>query len=89
MFMSEITKQDLQDLTAAMVEGFDAMQQRFEEVDATLEQHGKMIDHIAGRVDDLWVEAGAQTEANRRFETRIARIESHLGLTDLEEPIAA
>ena len=87
--MDAATKQDIENLTTAVVEGFQAMHQRFEEIEDTQKKHGEMIDHIAGRVDDLWVEAGAQTQANRRFETRIDRLEKHLGLSPLEEDLIA
>lgn len=94
--MTDITKQDLNDLTKAMVGGFEALHQRFEDVDerltrieGTQAKHGDMIDHIAGRVDDLWIEAGAQTQANRRYEIRIERLEKHLGLCPIEEDMIA
>lgn len=94
--MTDITKQDLNDLTEAMVGGFEALHQRFEEVDERLTRmeetqtkYSDMIDHIAGRVDGLWVEAGAQTQANRRFETRIDRLEKHLGLSPIVEDLIA
>ena len=103
MNMNEVTKQDFENLTAAVVEGFAAIHQRFEEVDerfnkiderfnkveTTLDQHGTMIDHIAGRVDDLWTEAGAQTVANRRFEARLDRLELQMGLGPISEDAIA
>jgi len=87
--MDAATKQDIENLTTAVVEGLQAMHERFEEIDETLTQHGQLIDHIAGRVDDLWVEAGAQTQANRRFEARIERLEQQLGLSPITEDMIA
>ncbi|MDB4020157.1 hypothetical protein N9491_06045 [Planktomarina temperata] len=94
--MNEITKQDLESLTSAMVNGFQSMHDRLDDanqrltnIEETLGKHGEMIDHIAGRADDLWVEAGAQTQANRRFEARIARLETQMGLSPIEDMIAA
>lgn len=94
--MSEITKQDLQDLTSAMVEGFQHVHDRFDGVDERLtnlenrqEKFEDLLDHIAGRVDDLWTENGSQVITNRRYETRISRIEAHLGLGSYAEEIEA
>lgn len=87
--MEAATKDDIENLTAAVVEGFQAMHQRFEEIEDVQKKHGEVIDHIAGRVDDLWVEAGAQTQANRRMEIRIDRLEQHLGLSPITEDMIA
>lgn len=94
--MTDITKQDMEALTTAMIEGFQNMQDqfvevrdRFDSVEHTLRGHGEMIDHIAGRVDDLWIEAGAQTQANRRMVARIDRLEQHLGLSPADEELIA
>jgi septation ring formation regulator EzrA len=113
--MTEITKKDFQQLTSAMVEGFQNIYERFDGVDerfASMDERfssmdrrfdgiderldglekrqGKfeeVLDHIAGRVDDLWTENAAQTISNRQFEVRISRIEEHLGLAAFPEEI--
>ncbi len=94
--MTDITKQDLQDLTNAMVEGFQQVNDRFDGIDARLaklknhqDKSADVLDHIAGRVDDLWTENGSQVITNRRYETRISRIEAHLGLGSYAEEIEA
>lgn len=102
--MNDITKQDIEDLTKAMVGGFEAIHDRFEgintrfddveqelsELKTTSLAHSDPLDHIAKKVDDLWTENAAQTIHNRRMEVRIRRVEEHLGLfEEHEEMIAA
>lgn len=108
--MTDITKKDFEDLTSAMVEGFqglhnrmdgidnrldgmdasfDRMDERMDRFEETQNKHSEMLDHIAGRVDALWVEAGAQTQANRRFEARLDRLEQQLGLPAMTDDMIA
>lgn len=94
--MTDITRKDFEDLTSAMVDGFqglhnrlDGMDERMDAFEDTQNKHSEMLDHIAGRVDDLWVEAGAQTQANRRFEARLDRLEQQLGLSAMTDDMIA
>ena len=78
--MSDITRQDLQDLTLAMSGGFQSVQDHLDAAQRERAQIRNVLDRIAGRVDGLWTENAAQASANRRIELRVERIEQHLDL---------
>lgn len=68
---------------------FDGMDERMDRCEDVQNKHSEMLDHIAGRVDALWVEAGAQTQANRRFEARLHRLEAQLNLPAFNDEMIA
>ncbi len=82
--MSDITKEDLEELARATRGGFQAVQDQLEGAAIERTQIIEVLDRIAGRVDGLWTENGAQASTNRRIQLRVERIETHLGLPTVE-----
>ncbi len=78
--MSDITRQDLEDLTLAMNHGFQSVQDCLDDAQKERAQFRTTLDRVAGRVDALWTENAAQALSNRRIELRVERIEKHFDL---------
>lgn len=87
--MKDITKDEIDDLSAAMTNGFGSLHDTLTDIKQTQYKHGEILDHMAARLDEMWTENAAQTIHNRRVEVRIARLEEHLGLTANDETLIA
>ncbi len=87
--MTDLRKEDIDELTAAMAEGFKLIHEELDTIKTTQYKHGEIFDHMAGRLDALWTENAAQTIHNRRVDVRISRLEEHLGIAPTDEILIA